>query len=351
MLKRICVAGAGSWGTVVAALLARNGHEVSLVCREPEVAEGIRRLGENPKYARGLRLPDAVHVTCDLASALSISSSAYLAIPSRYLRAAVLDDITAWRNWAAYSGTHAMICNLSKGLLSGPVQRTDEWLAEALPGVSIVHLSGPNLAAEIAQGLPAAAVAAAAPGQRGQEAAARVQAHLNNAQYRVYTGQDPVGVETAGFYKNIIAIAAGLAQGLAIGSNAHAVLITRGLAEMGRLVQHLGGQPTTLLGLAGVGDLIATCGSSLSRNFQTGTKLAMGMTLDEIQASSVEVAEGVQASRALHEWPAELATQNSPLGRNWPELPIATQVYRVTHEGLDPKSALDELMSRPPRQE
>lgn len=315
------------------------------------MAEGIRRQGENPRYARGLKLPEGVHVGSDLNSALYLSSSVYLAVPSRFLRDFLLRDISAWRSWAAYSGTHALICNLSKGLLVSPVQRTDEWLAEALPGVSIVHLSGPNLAAEVARGLPAAAVAAATPGQRGQEAAARVQQQLNSAQYRVYTGQDPVGVEVAGFYKNIIAIAAGLANGLGLGSNAHAVLITRGLVEMGRLVQHLGGQQTTLLGLAGVGDLIATCSSALSRNFQTGTRLAGGETLDEIQASSLEVAEGVQASRALHDWPGELQAQNSPLGRNWPELPIAAQVFRVVHQRLDPRSALDELMSRPPRQE
>jgi glycerol-3-phosphate dehydrogenase (NAD(P)+) len=219
-------------------MLAHNGHEVTLVCRDEEVADGIRRSGHNPSYSPELALPPEVHPTTDLHNALILSSSAYLAIPTRYLRDAFLADITIWRNWAAYSGTHAVICNCSKGLLTGPVQRVDEWLDEALPGVHVVHLSGPNLAAEIARGLPAAAVAAAAPGQRGQEAAARVQSQLNSPVYRVYTGLDPVGVETAGFYKNIIAIASGWP--MTESAPMHTLLITRGLAEMGRLVQHLG---------------------------------------------------------------------------------------------------------------
>jgi glycerol-3-phosphate dehydrogenase (NAD(P)+) len=182
-------------------------------------------------------------------------------------------------------------------------------------------------------------------------AARAIQTQLNSAQFRVYTGNDPVAVETAGFYKNVLAIAAGMLHGLGYGANTHSLLLTRGLAEMSRLTEHLGGLAVTLLGLAGVGDVIATCGSQLSRNFQAGLRIVRGEPLDSLRAGGEQVAEGIQASLALERWPAELRGKGDPLGIEWPELPIARQVYLVLHEGRDPREALGLLMNRPPRVE
>jgi glycerol-3-phosphate dehydrogenase (NAD(P)+) len=213
------------------------------------------------------------------------------------------------------------------------------------PLIRVVHLSGPNLALEIMEGKPTAAVAAGS-----LEAARVVQQQLMCPQFRVYTVDDEIGVEVAGFYKNIIAIAAGAVTELGLGENTRAVLITRALAEMGRLVDYFGGERSVLYGLAGIGDLIATCSSSKSRNFQVGTRLARGESLETILATMKQVAEGVQACEALHLWPREHPETLSGDGE-WPDLPIAEQVYRLVHEAADPQSAIEALMSRPAKAE
>lgn len=367
-MQQISVLGAGSFGTTLAHLLAHSGSRVALLSRSEETAHKINQTRTNPAYFPDSQLPINITATADISAALSGSNTVYLAVPCKYLRNFVEEHAAALASWLQYGGGDAasgagpgaevadmdrVVCNCTKGLLLEPTQRTNEWLAAwmaqaSTPGCALVHLSGPNLAAEIMAGAPAAAVAAALQDQ--QWAAQRVQAQLMSPLYRVYTGSDPVGVEVAGFYKNVLAIAAGALQGLELGSNSLAALITRGLAEMGRLVRYFGGDPASLLGLAGVGDLVATCGSPLSRNFQVGMRRARGESSAAILASMQQVAEGVQTSRALHEWavaPPAPGRQDA----DWPELPIAAEVYRILFEELEPRSAIIALMQRPPRGE
>ena len=317
--------------------MARNGIAVALHCYPEEIAIGIKAHRRNPLYFPDVDLPEGIKALTDLAQALAGAQVVYLVVPTRYLRGFFQEHVNAWRDWAAGGG---VLCNCTKGLLVEPAQRTDVWLAQLLPGTPLVHLAGPNFAKELIIGLPAAAVAAGPA-----EATRQVQQQLNSESYRVYTGEDSVGVEVAGFYKNIIAIAAGAAHQLGLGFNARASLVTRALAEMGRLVEFFGGSHSTLLGLAGVGDLTLTCSSELSRNFQVGIRRAKGQSLEQILDEMVQVAEGVQAAQAVHLWPEEHGLTG------WPELPIAAEVYRFVHEGEPPQDSLKRLMGRPPKAE
>ncbi len=317
---------------------AAGAARIQWYCRDAQQALTINRDGRNPQHFSERALPGGVVATAAIAEALHGCDVVYLAVPAAALRETVNAHSGVWELWQdtqQAGGLSPVVCNCSKGLLVDPTQRSNEWLASALPRTELVHLSGPNLAAEIVAGKPAAAVAASL----SSKAAQIVQSQLSSEQFRVYTGDDLVGVEVAGFYKNIIAIAAGIADGLGLGSNARAVLITRGLAEMGRLVEHFGGNPGTLHGLAGMGDLIVTCSSPLSRNFQVGQRRAGGQSLEQIEGEMTETAEGVNTSRAL----GDLATGSI----NWPELPIAQQVYRILHEEADPQEAIGMLMRRP----
>lgn len=337
MGKDAAVIGSGSWGTAIATLLALNNVSVSIFCRNPNIANEINSTRSNPRYFPDAYLPEGISATTDLGTALGHSDTVYLVVPTKFIRSSILASIETWRNAC---GPESVLVNCTKGLLLEPTQRTDDWLGQTLHGYRLVHLSGPNLASEIMAGLPAAAVAC------GPTAAAeRVQQQLLSDRFRVYTGADLIGVEVSGFYKNILAIAAGLLTELGLGNNARAALITRGLAEMSRLTAHFGGDPAALSGLAGLGDLIVTCSSEASRNFQVGTRIARGQGLEQIQSEMKQVAEGIQASRALHEWPAEHGAQG------WPELPIANEVFRIVHEASDPRQALERLMNRPARPE
>lgn len=347
-----CVLGSGSFGTTLAVLLARMECRVSLVCRQTVTAEQINSSRSNPVYFPEFRLPDNIIATAEIELALREVDTVYLAVPSKYFKTSLTEYASGLQQWPALLDGSACICNCTKGLLLDPTARCDAWLQHFLAGLAapqqapaLVHLSGPNLAAEIMRGSPAAAVAAALPAQLW--AAQRVQSQLMSEQFRVYTGSDPVGVEVAGFYKNVLAIAAGAVEGLGLGSNTLAALVTRGLAEMGRLVRYFGGDPATLLGLAGVGDLLATCGSPLSRNYQFGARRARGESSAEILASMQQVAEGVQTARALHEWPAATGADSG----DWPELPIAQEVFRLVHEGAEVQDSILRLMRRPPRGE
>lgn len=341
MDQHLAVLGAGSWGTALARLLSLNGHNVTLHCFPAQIAAGIKHNRRNPLYFPDIELPSTLTATSDLGSALANCQTAYLVIPTIYLRQFINENYNVWKDWSrGTKSAQAILCNCTKGLMLEPTQRTDEWLQSVMPEAELVHLAGPNFAVEIIAGQPAAAVVA------GPAAAAQqVQQQLMCDSYRVYTGTDTVGVEVAGFYKNIIAIAAGAAHGLGLGDNARAALITRGLAEMARLVAYFGGDPATLSGLAGVGDLGLTCSSSKSRNFQVGQRRAAGQTLEQIQAEMTQVAEGVAACRAVHLWPAEHGLSG------WPDLPIAAEVYALVHEQADPQQALLRLMRRPPKAE
>lgn len=342
-VPRAAVIGAGTWGTTLALLLAENGVAVTLHCHDAQVAAAVNTQRRNPAYFPDQELPARIAASTEWAGTLQ-AETVYLVVPTSFLEPVLAEQLPAWQAWADRGG---LLCNCSKGLLLSPVRRVDEWLANLLPRARVAQLSGPNLASEIMSGHPAAAVVS------GEAAtASAVQAQLSSARFRVYTGTDMVGAEVAGFYKNIIAIASGIVTGLGFGDNTRAALITRGLAEMGRLTAYFGGERATLYGLAGVGDLIVTCGSPLSRNFRTGQLRAQGLHLAQIVESLAapgggrSVAEGIQASLALHEWPGE-----HPQGANWPDLPIAHEVYRILHEDADPREAITRLMSRPPKAE
>lgn len=337
MAVQVCVIGAGSWGTTLARMLADNGYSVRLHCHPPEIAAGIRETRRNPLYFPEVELPAGIEPLADLAETLADCTAAYLVIPTRFLREFFAANRTALAQWDA---DERIICNCTKGLLLDPTQRTDEWLKQMLPAASLVHLAGPNLAAELMAGHPAAAVAAGP-----EDAAKAVQGQLMSAQYRVYTGPDTVGVEVAGFYKNIIAIAAGAVDTLGLGDNTKSVLITRGLAEMGRLVEYFGGDERTLSGLAGIGDLVTTCAGQKSRNFQVGMRRAQGQPLEQILKEMTQVAEGITAVQAVKQWPGEHGLSG------WPELPIADEVYRFVHEGGEPGESISRLMHRPPKAE
>jgi glycerol-3-phosphate dehydrogenase (NAD(P)+) len=344
--KQAAVIGAGSWGTTLAAVLGNNGVAVTLHCHRAEVAAAINAERRNAAYFPE-SLPEAIAATADLFQALE-SELVFLVVPTSFLESQLAPYHTQWQQWAAKGG---MLCNCSKGLLLNPVRRVDGWLAELLPEARLAQLSGPNLAAEIMAFQPAAAVVSG-----HADTARATQELLSCERFRVYTGTDIAGAEVAGFYKNIIAIAAGIVHGLGLGDNTRAALITRGLAEMGRLARYFGGEPATLYGLAGVGDLIVTCGSTLSRNFRAGTMRAAGLELAQIidglasPGGGRNVAEGIQASRALHEWPEELTVSGTSVTA-WPELPIAHEVYRIMHENADPAEAIARLMNRPPKAE
>lgn len=319
----LAVLGAGAWGTVIAALLARNGHAVRLWTHRSDHAAAMATTRSNDAYLPGLRLADAIHPTADLRAAVEGAALAFLAVPSRAIRGLVERLASLPRP----SG----VVSCAKGIEIGTFRRLSEVVSERLAGVSIAALSGPNLAGEIALGLPAATTVASDDGRLAK----RVQGLLHQATFRVYTSADVVGVEVAGALKNVIALAAGMSDGLGLGDNAKASIITRGLAELVRLGTALGGQPRTFYGLAGLGDLVATCTSARSRNHTAGERIARGATLAELDAEHL-TAEGIPTVRAVHEH----ATTHDI------DLPITREVYHVVYDGKDPHDAIADLMTR-----
>lgn len=314
----IAVIGAGAWGTALAWLLANNRHPVRLWTRRAEHAALLAQTRENP-YLPGLRLPERISVTHDLTAALEGAGACVIALPSRALR-----DVLAKLPAAP------LYISVSKGIEVGSFLRMSEIITAYQPGVPIAVLSGPNLAHEIAAGLPAAATAASAV----PEVAETVQRYFHQPNFRVYRSRDVIGVEIGGALKNVIALAAGMSDGLGLGDNAKAGIITRGLAELVRLGTHLGGELRTFYGLAGLGDMIATCASRRSRNHLAGERIAQGAALAEIEASLT--AEGLPTVKAVYQY----AEQHGL------ELPITGEVYRVIYEGKAPRQALRDLMRR-----
>jgi glycerol-3-phosphate dehydrogenase (NAD(P)+) len=325
----ISVIGAGSWGTTVASLLAGKADTV-LWARSSELAQAITSTHENATYLPGVRLPDALRATSDLAEAVGGMRVILMAVPSHGFRA-VLAEIGP----SLAPGT--AIVSLAKGIETGTNLRMSQVITEVVPDVAVGVLTGPNLAREIAEGQPAASVVALAD----ESIALEVQDALHTGAFRVYTGQDVVGCEIAGAAKNVMAIAAGICDGLGFGENTRAVLITRGLAELGRLGIALGGQTLTFGGLAGVGDLVATCASPNSRNRTVGFQLGQGKSLQEILDGMHMVAEGVKTAGPL----VRLAQSNGV------EMPIAEQVTEIVEGRSSAKEALLSLMARPARAE
>ena len=326
-MTRVAVVGAGSWGTAVAGIAAGNADTV-LWARRPELAEVMRDLHENPDYLPGLPLPDALDFTADLERACADAEVVVLGVPSHGMRGVLTEA-------APYITPGAAVVSLAKGVEQGTLQRMTEVVDEVLTDhdpEKVGVLTGPNLAREIAAGQPAASVVAVRDG----DACAAVQQLFMTATFRVYTNPDVVGCEIAGALKNVMAIAAGIAAGLGYGDNTKAALLTRGLAELTRLGVALGGQPLTFSGLAGMGDLVATCTSTQSRNRTVGFELGKGRPLDDIVAEMNMVAEGVKSTAAV----LELARRSEI------EMPIAEQVGAVLYEGKRADELVPALMMR-----
>ena len=317
---RMAVVGAGSWGTTVASLAAENTPTV-LWARRPDVAATINAEHRNPAYLGDRELSLALRASASLEETVEGADVVVMAVPSQGFREVLVSAAPHIRPWVP-------VVSLSKGLEQGTLLRMSEVANEVLPGHPVAVLTGPNLAGEIAAGQPAASVVAI----DDAVIATALQGIFARPTFRVYTNTDVVGCELAGVVKNVIAIASGIATGMGFGDNTRATLVTRGLAEMTRLAMKLGGSLESLAGLAGMGDLIATCSSTSSRNTTVGLRLGRGENLDDIIASTTQVAEGVRSSRAV----LDLARKHGV------DMPITEQVVAICHEG---KSAADGLLS------
>jgi len=322
---RIAVLGGGSWGTALGAHLARSGHAVRLWLRTADVARAINERHENPVYLPGVALPQGLEASTDLAAAVSDAETAFVVIPSEYCRA-------IYRQLGAVAPSGLVVVSATKGMEIDTLCRMTEVAAAETPGHPLAAVSGPSFAMEVAQGQPTTVVVAAAD----HAVAEAVQRVLSSRTFRAYSSDDVVGVELAGALKNVIAIAAGIIDGLGYGHNTVAALITRGLAEMTRLAVVLGGRADTLSGLAGLGDLVLTCTGGLSRNRRVGQALGAGHTLAEAVSGTHMVAEGVRTTLAA----CALSDRASV------EMPIARQMQAVLYEGKPPREAVEELMLR-----
>ncbi len=308
---RVAVVGAGSWGTTVACLASRNCSTM-LWARRPEVAKEISEAHSNERYLPGFELPRGLGASADLEEVVRDADVLVVAVPSHGFREAILALTPYVRPWIP-------VVSLTKGLEEGSLLRMTEIVEELLPGHPAGVLTGPNLAKEIMSGQAAASVI----GMGDLVVAEALQGVFAGGLYRVYTNHDVIGCEVAGALKNVIAIAAGIAQAISVGDNTRAMVITRGLAELTHLGVALGGEPATFAGLAGMGDLLATCMSPQSRNRQVGEQLGRGRTIEEIIGDMNMVAEGVKTAASV----VELA------GRHRVEMPIAEEIYSVLYEG------------------
>ncbi|OGQ91060.1 MAG: glycerol-3-phosphate dehydrogenase [Deltaproteobacteria bacterium RIFOXYA12_FULL_58_15] len=327
------VLGAGSWGTALAYLLSTRSHNVTHWALEPEVVAGINRERRNPLYMSQLEIPQNIHATGDLEEVVHESQMLLFVIPAQYVRKYLvqLRDILP-------SGIPLVIC--SKGIERNSLATMEQVFIEELPGKThrdICVLSGPSFALEVTQNMPTNVTVAS----RTLGTARRVQDVLATKVFRIYTTDDVTGVELGGSLKNVMAIAVGASDGLGFGTNTRAGLITRGLSEMSRLAVNMGGRPETMLGLAGVGDLILTCTSDLSRNRQVGKMLGEGRAIADIQKEMRQVAEGVPTAESAH----QLALRREV------DMPITEQVYNVIYEGKTVPEAMAALQARTLKEE
>jgi glycerol-3-phosphate dehydrogenase (NAD(P)+) len=327
------VVGAGSWGTALANLLAKQGHEVCVWSYEPEVADSINREHRNSAYLTDIALDERLKATTSLDRAVAEAAFIVSVSPAQHVRRVMADAARSMR-------ADAIVVGASKGIETETLKTMAQVLAEVLPAEAATRacfLSGPSFALEVAQEQPTAVTVAS----HDLEAAERAQQVFQTPYFRCYTSADVAGVELGGALKNVIAVAAGMAVGLGLGHNATAALITRGLAEITRLGVELGANPLTLAGLAGMGDLILTCTGGLSRNRHVGVELGKGRTLDEVLAEMTMIAEGVQTTRAAH----ALALRTDI------EMPIVAEVHAVLFEGRTAAEAVENLMLREPKAE
>lgn len=329
-MTRCAVVGAGAWGTALADLLARAGHDVVLWAREEDVVESVNTLHRNDRFLLGATLAPSLRATCDLADAVRDAEVVTYVAPSHVLRQVL-------RAHAASVPPAATLVVATKGIERESLAIMTDVVAEELPGHEIVALSGPSFAAEVAARQPTAVVAASAR----LAVAEQVQRVFSTESFRVYAHDDVIGVELGGALKNVMAVATGMAEGLGLGFNSRAALITRGLAEMTRLGVALGARPATFAGLAGMGDLVLTCTGSLSRNRSVGMEVGQGRTLEEVLAARETVAEGVTTALSA----TALAR------REGVEMPIVFAAQRILFEGYPPRRAIEELMGRELRPE
>lgn len=328
---KVAIVGAGAWGTTLSLLSERAGNETWLVAHRQELADHLDRTRSHPHSLPGVWIPEAIAISTEIDRAADSADIMILAVPTQRLRAAV--------NGLPADPGRTIIVSATKGLESTTLLRPTEVIADVLSGHidgRLCALSGPNLANEVAKGKPAATVVAG-----NDHVAATVQRTLTTPRFRVYLSDDVIGVEMGGALKNIIAIGAGIGDGMGAGDNAKAAFLTRGIAEIARLGVASGAQVLTFAGLSGIGDLIATCSSPLSRNHTVGRELAKGRDLDDIVSSMSEVAEGVTTTRA-----ARLLGERLNV-----DLPIVEQMHRVLFEGLSPIEAVATLMEREPKHE
>ncbi|WP_433182623.1 NAD(P)H-dependent glycerol-3-phosphate dehydrogenase [Actinoallomurus sp. CA-150999] len=329
---KIAVFGAGSWGTVFAKVLADAGGDVTVWGRRAELVEAINERRENPDYLPGLRLPDRLRATTEVAEALDGAAYVVLAVPAQTLRSGLAE-------WRPLIPADAVLVSLMKGIELGTCKRMSEVVREVadVPEERVAVVTGPNLAREIALEEPSAAAVACVD----EPTAQKLQLACMTPYFRAYTNHDVIGCELGGAVKNVIALAVGIAAGMGMGDNVRALLMTRGLAEIARLGAALGADQHTFAGLAGMGDLVATCSSPLSRNRTFGENLGRGMSLEEVVRVTKQTAEGVKSCDAI----LELAR------RHGVEMPITEGIVAVMHGGLSPKDAGRLLMSRTPKPE
>ncbi len=334
-MATVAIIGGGSWGTALALALARSRkrHRLRLWVLEPELAERLRATRENDVFLLGFRLPEEALVTSALGEAVQGAEVVLSVVPSQFLRG-------VWKELLPHLPRECAIVSATKGLENESLARPTEVIG-AVTGSAVTDrlaaLSGPSFAREVAAGLPTAVVLASV----NAALARRLQEEFSGPALRLYTNSDVIGVEIGGAVKNVIAIAAGVCDGLELGTNARAALITRGLAEITRLAVACGGRAETLAGLAGFGDLVLTCTGPLSRNRSVGLELARGRRLEEITRSMRMVAEGIETTRVTRALGARLGL----------ELPITEQMYRTLFEGQEPRLAVRELMERELREE
>jgi glycerol-3-phosphate dehydrogenase (NAD(P)+) len=331
MPTRFAILGDGAWGTAIAILLAqRDDHRVTLWSAREESGRALRECRENVRLLPGVPIPPAVGLTTDIDEAIDAADLWVMAIPTVYLRE------TLQRIAPALRGDRPVL-SLAKGMENETFLRPSEIIRQVLHAPHVAVLSGPSHAEEVSRGLPATVVAASTD----LDLARWVQQHFSTDRFRVYTNLDVVGVELGGALKNVIGIAAGICDGLALGDNGKAALLTRGLVEMARFGVALGADHETFFGLAGLGDLITTCASRHGRNRHVGERLARGEKLPDILASMSMVAEGVFTTRSVH----------GRAGRMGIDMPITAEVYRVLYENKSAAAAVNDLMLREPRRE
>jgi len=333
MNRRVAVIGAGSWGTALAIQAARAGHDVSLWSHNAAVVESINSTHLNARYLTDVKIPENVRATSDIVESVGGAELVILAAPSHATRE-LLNALTPVLR------AEMVIVSATKGIEIDTGKRISQLVAEVVPGETrprFVSLSGPSFAREVAEGHPTAVVAAS----ENRDACRTVQAELSFGNLRIYTNDDVVGTELGGSVKNVMAIAAGMVAGLGYGSNSIAALITRGLAEMTRLALREGASLQTLMGLAGLGDLVLTCTGSLSRNRFVGQELGKGRKLEDITAGLNEIAEGVKTTLAVKRLAERVGV----------DMPITNEVHAVIYEGKLASAAVSELMTRPLREE